>query len=242
MTLRPSLMPAVLVAATTLAFVTSPLLVPGFTGFEPGQFPVPQVDAPVQPAGYAFSIWGLIYGWLLVSAGFGLFARARAVDWMPMRAPLAISVGIGAAWLPVAKVSPLAATVLIWLMLITALAALLKVPALDRGVARAPVALYAGWLTAASCVSIGLLLAGYGLMGQTAAAIVALLLALAISVWVLRYLGNYPAFGFAVVWALIAVTVAGWDKADVVTWLAATGAALVAGVTLAAARRATRTV
>jgi hypothetical protein len=237
-TLRPSLLPAVLVAAATLAFVSSPLLVPGFSGFEPDQFPVPQVEAPVQPAGYAFAIWGVIYGWLLVSAGFGLIARGRAADWMPMRVPLAISVGIGAAWLPVAVVTPVGATVLIWLMWITALAALLRAPALDAWAARMPVALYAGWLTAAACVSIGLVLAGYGILGQDAAAVVALLIALALSVGVLRLMGNIPGFGFAVVWALIAVAVAGWDDAGVVTWLAATGAALVAGVTLAAARRA----
>lgn len=234
---RASVLPAVLVAATTLAFVTSPLLAPEFGGFAPDLFPVPQDDPPVQPAGYAFAIWGVIYLWLVVSAGFGLFARARAADWLPMRPALALSVGIGAAWLPVATVSPVGATVLIWVMWATALIALLRSPELDRLLARGPVALYAGWLTAASCVSLGLLLAGYGVMGQTGAAILALLLALALSVWVLRFLGNFPEFGFAVVWALIAVAVAGWDDATVVTWLAATGAGLVAGVTLAASRR-----
>lgn len=234
---RPSLLPAVLVAATTLAFVTSPLLVPEFRGFEPDLFPVPQVNAPVQPAGFAFAIWGVIYLWLLVSAGFGLIARGRAADWMPMRPALALSVGIGAAWLPVAMVSPLGATVLIWIMWGTAMVALLRAPGLDRLLARGPVGLYAGWLTAAGCVSIGLLLAGYGLMSQTGAAILALLLALALSVAILRFGGNFPEFGFSVVWALIAVAVAGWDDATVVTWLAATGAGLVAGVTLAASRR-----
>lgn len=235
---RGPLLPAVLVAATTLAFVSSPLLVPDFGGFDPNLFPVPQDNAPVQPAGYAFAIWGVIYLWLVVSAGFGLFARARAADWMPMRPALALSVGIGAAWLPVAMVSPLGATALIWIMCGTAIIALLRTPELDRLLARAPVGLYAGWLTAASCVSVGLIFAGYGIMGQTAAAILALLLALAISVAVLRFAGNFPEFGFSVAWALIAVTVASWDDATVVTWLAATGAGLVAGVTLSAARRA----
>ncbi|MDU9003597.1 hypothetical protein [Sedimentitalea todarodis] len=234
---RAPILPAVLVAATTLAFVTSPLLAPEFGGFNPDLFPVPQDDPPVQPAGYAFSIWGVIYLWLVVSAGFGLFARARAADWLPMRPALALSVGIGAAWLPVATISAIGATVLIWIMWCTALVALLRAPEHDRFLARGPVALYAGWLTAASCVSLGLLLAGYGVMGPTGAAILALLLALALSIWVLRFLGNFPEFGFSVVWALIAVAVAGWDDATVVTWLAATGAGLVAGVTLSAARR-----
>ncbi len=227
---------AVMVALATLAFCASPLLVPDFGGFEAGQFPIPQENAPVQPAGYAFSIWGVIYVWLLVSAGFGLFARARASDWQPMRPALTLSLAFGAAWLPVALLSPLGASVLIWMMLIAVLAALQQAPVLDRWLCRAPVALYAGWLTAASCVSIGLLLAGYGLTGQTEAAVLALLLALIITAFVLHRIGDIAEYGFAVIWALIAVAVAGWNDAGIVVWLAATGAALIAGVALAAAR------
>ena len=49
---------AVLVLVATLTFVCSPLATIGFNGFRPEQFPVPQTDPPVQPAGYAFSILG----------------------------------------------------------------------------------------------------------------------------------------------------------------------------------------
>ncbi len=239
MTGHPSPFRAVLVLAAALCFVASPLLVPDFGGFRADQFPVPQSGAPVQPAGYAFAIWGVIYAWLLVSAGFGLFARAGAVDWHGMRAPLALSLGVGAAWLPVATISPFAATVLIWIMLVSALAALASAPVLDRWMARAPMALYAGWLSAASCVSVGLLLGGYGVMGARGAAVVALLVALVLAIVVLKRIRGIPEYGFGVVWALIAVAVAGWDAAGLVTWLAATGAALVAGVTLAEVRRDT---
>ena len=66
---------ALLVLIATLAFAVSPVFVPGFGGYEPAQFPNP-IEAPVvQPAGYAFSIWGVIYLWLLVSASFGLWKR-----------------------------------------------------------------------------------------------------------------------------------------------------------------------
>jgi|GEM_PF-5700137 len=73
----------------TLAFVLSPLVTEPFSGFERDQFPIPQIDPPVQPAGYAFGIWGLIYLWLVVSAIYGAAARrddaglaqdARAAD------------------------------------------------------------------------------------------------------------------------------------------------------------------
>ncbi len=42
-----------LVAVSTLAFVISPLLTLGFSGFTPNQFPVPTIDPRVQSAGYA---------------------------------------------------------------------------------------------------------------------------------------------------------------------------------------------
>jgi hypothetical protein len=45
---------AVLTLLAAIAFLLSPLLSSGFNGFSPGQFPIPQIDPPVQPAGYAF--------------------------------------------------------------------------------------------------------------------------------------------------------------------------------------------
>ena len=54
-----SALTAVLLA--TAAFIASPFLVEGFNGYRPEQFPVPQNDPLVQPPGWAFSIWGVIY-------------------------------------------------------------------------------------------------------------------------------------------------------------------------------------
>ncbi|MGB8621815.1 MAG: hypothetical protein WCD16_03255, partial [Paracoccaceae bacterium] len=153
---------AVLVFCATLFFVLSPLLSGGFGGFDPTQFPVPQDHPPVQPAGYAFAIWGLIYLWLLVSAGAGLFLRAKDTGWERARLPLILSLGPGAAWIGVAHLSPVWATALILWMLATALIALFLTPQRDRWLLEVPVALYAGWLTAAGWVSVGLVGAGYG--------------------------------------------------------------------------------
>ena len=49
---------AALTLILSVAFAASPFLVPGFGGFDPNQFPVPQINPSMQPAGYAFSIWG----------------------------------------------------------------------------------------------------------------------------------------------------------------------------------------
>ncbi|MFP4328422.1 MAG: hypothetical protein ACLFQL_10470 [Paracoccaceae bacterium] len=189
-----------LVAA--LAFAAAPLATPGFDGFEPAQFPIRVEDPPVQPAGWAFAIWGVIYLWLLAGAGFGLLARADSADWAAMRWPLIGSLALGAAWLGVAQAAPVLATGLIWAMLALALWSLARVGDRDRLWQEAPVALYAGWLTAASCVGSGIVLAGYGLASPQNAALIFLMLALAIAVVVALILTRAPEYAAGVIWAL----------------------------------------
>jgi hypothetical protein len=198
-------MKAILVFCSAVAFAVAPFMVP-FDGFDPTLYPVPQDSPPTQPAGYAFSIWGPIYLWLLASAAFGLFKRAEDPRWDAGRWPLFLSLAIGTAWLSVAQVSPVMATVLIWAMLGLALLALFRAPADDLPWLAAPVGLYAGWLTAASAVSIGLLAAGYGVLGGEAAAFAAIALGAVIALFVVRRTAN-PGYAAAVVWALVALVV-----------------------------------
>lgn len=199
---------AFLCFAAAVAFAVSPLLVRGFNGFEPSQFPVRIEEPPVQPAGYAFAIWGLIYVWLLAGTGFGFLRRADDIDWQPMRKPLTLSLAIGATWLPVAVLSPLAATALIWAMLASALLALFRAGDTDRWLQQAPVAVYAGWLSAAACVGTGVVLGGYGWLPPTPAALVSLLAAVAIAVTVQYRLHRAPEYGITVIWALVGVIAA----------------------------------
>ncbi|MCZ4354056.1 hypothetical protein O4H61_16175 [Roseovarius aestuarii] len=215
-----------LVALFAIVFALSPFLTPGFGGFDPDQFPIPQINPPVQPAGYAFGIWGVIYVWLIIGTLFGAWQRRDDPQWQGMRPPLLISLIVGAAWLPVALASPVWATLLIWIMWASACAALMRAPLKDRWLARAPVGLYTGWLTAASCVSIGLLLAGYGWTGQMPAAILSLGLALVISVLMMRQRPDALAFPIGVIWALVAVCVANIGGSMPVLALAALGAVL----------------
>ncbi|MCV6585141.1 MAG: hypothetical protein OIF47_06365 [Marinibacterium sp.] len=226
------MMKAVALVLAALAFVAGPFLVPGFDGFSAGQFPVPQIAPPIQPAGYAFLIWGVIYVWLLASALFGLLWRRDAPDWGPMRAPLILSLVIGAAWLSVAERNPLAATVMIWLMLGSGLVAMARAPHWDRWYARAPIALYCGWLTAASVVAVGLVLAGYGLVDQMVAAWAMLGLGLVIGVTVLLSLPDCPDYGAALAWALVAIALANLGVRDGFAGAATAGALIIALLTL----------
>ncbi|EEX15973.1 putative membrane protein [Citreicella sp. SE45] len=199
---------AALVFVAAVIFAAGPVLFPGFAGFAPDAFPMPQDNPPVQPAGYTFAIWGLIYLWLVAGTGFGLFRRAEDPDWQPHRKPLLLSLAVGVVWLPVAQLSPIAATVLIWVMLISALIALFLAGDMDRWLQTSPLAVYAGWLTAAASVSIGLLLAGYGLLPATPAALVGLAIALAIALVIQYRLHRAPLYGITVIWALVGVIVA----------------------------------
>jgi hypothetical protein len=222
-------MKAILTLTAALAFAAGPFWFPGFRGFDPALYPIPQADPPVQPAGYAFAIWGVIYPWLIVHALYGLLRRDTDAGWDATRWPLMTSLVIGAAWLGVAIESPGWASVLILVMLAGALAALFAAARRggDRWVLGVPLGLFAGWLTAAAWVSVGLSGAGYAILGlgQGAWTVAALLGAMATAAAVQARLPGVPAYGLAVIWALVAVVVQNLGSAGGVAALAGLGAA-----------------
>lgn len=219
-----------ILAAATLAFLLSPTLTEPFMGYAPGSFPVEQVDPPVQPAGYAFAIWGVIYIWLGVMAAFAVLRRKADGDWQRVAIPLTLSLGPGAAWLWIAGFAPITATVLIFWMMGFAIWALLRAPKADRWWLQAPVALYAGWLTAAAHVSLGVVLGGYGWLGATGAAVLCILLALGVALAVLWRKPSAPEYGVAVGWALIGIAVDNAGENTAVLSLALIGLVLVAAM------------
>lgn len=217
-----------LVLLAGVAFTASGVLTPDFRGYDPAQFPVPVVQPLIQPAGFAFAIWGPIYLWLVVHALVGLIARAEAADWDSGRPLLILSLALGAGWLPLAHLSPLGATVLIWGMLGLALGALTRAPARDGWLVRVPLGLYAGWLTAASCVSLGIVAEGWGLLSGLAAALAGLTLATAVAGFALIRLGAGPAYAVAAGWGFVGIAVKAAPLAPVVSVAAGVGIAALA--------------
>lgn len=214
----------------------SPAFTRPFSGFRADQLPIPQITPPIQPAGYAFAIWGLIYVWLVGSAIYGVWMRAGNPGWNRARPALIVSLAVGTPWLAVANASAIWATILIFVMTGSAIFALIKAPN-DLWTFKVPVGLYAGWLTAASFVSLGTTSAGYGLfMGQVYWAYAGIISALTVATFVITKT-RCAAYGLAVIWALVGIIVANGSDQMPVTLLAAFGAIVLAGLTLMVSQR-----
>lgn len=219
---------ALLTALFTITFLISPAFTAPFAGFRPDQLPIPQIDPPVQPAGYAFAIWGVIYLWLLISAAYGLIKRADDPGWNRARVGLIISLALGTPWLWVANNSPVGATLLIFGMLAGAIMALMTAPKTDRWWFQAPVALYAGWLTAASFVSLGSTAAGYGILTDSIGwAWIGITGALLVGLAVLWTKPQAPEYASTLIWALVGIIVANGLTLNSVTVLSAAGIVIV---------------
>jgi hypothetical protein len=228
---------ALILLLVTLAFGAAPFVTPPFTGYDPAIFPV-RIDRPsIQPAGYAFAIWSVIYLWLIVHAVLGLWRHATDPHWDRIRVPLSISIGIGALWLGIANGYPITATVTIIVMMASAVLAFLRADAItDRWLLAAPAAILAGWLSAAAAVSLGVVLAGYGWLTDTLSAVAMLGIVLAIAVNVQMRRPTMPVYGLTVIWALGGVVVVNWGPNMVVATIAASGIVILA-LTLAAGLR-----
>lgn len=236
---RKLLAPLTLIVALT--FAGSPFLSDGFRGFTPSQFPVVADRWPVQPVGWAFSIWGAIYLWLIVGAGYGLVRAWRNPDWQEMRLALILSLTVGSFWITVANLQPVLATVMLIFMAATAIAAFLRAPTGKGGAglwAAGPVGLYAGWVTAACGVAIAITLGGQGVLTGAQAAYLSLtgvILAALIIVW---RRPEVPSYAFGAGWALFGVIVSNARAGDwPVLSLAAVGLSLVTATLLLRRRK-----
>ena len=219
---------AALTLLLSLAFALAPFVTSPFEGFDGAQLPIPQDSPPIEPAGYAFAIWGLIYAWMILSAAFGWRVRRDDPAWTTPRAWLAVSLAIGTPWLWIAGQSAIWATVTIVLMAGTAAMSLKSAPVFDRWTLQRPVGIYAGWLTAASFVSLGSTVAGYGLLAPAAVAWVGIAAALATAAALQLWLGKAPEYAATVVWALVAIVLQNADADPALAGFAGAGALLMA--------------
>ena len=125
-----------------------------------------------------------------------------------MRLPLAISLIIGAFWISAANAAPVLATVMIVAMAAAAIAAMLRAGHSQPWFQARPIAVYAGWLTAATGAAIGILLGGYAVLSPQTAAVFCIAGVLVISLFVQKARPQEWGFSAAVIWALVGIVVA----------------------------------
>lgn len=223
------MLPAILTLVFAVTFALAPFVTSPFGGFASELLPIPQPDPPIQPAGYAFSIWSLIYIYLIVSAIYGLVKRPQDAGWDAARWPLIASLVLGTPWLWVANVSAPWSTLLIFLMMVTAIIALLRAPERDIWWFRVPVGLLAGWLTAASFVSLGVTAAGYGILfNDVGWAYLGILAAMVVGIAVVVQRGGVLEYALAIIWALVAIVVRNGMNHVGISMLAVVGALVIA--------------
>ena len=221
-----------LTLAVGLAFAAAPSFAPEFRGYAAGQLPVAIERHAVQPAGYAFAIWGVIFLWLLASAAFGLWARADHPAWRTTRPALIGAMLLGSLWLFLAASNPLLATVVILAMAVCALTAFLRADTgIDRWMLSAPLAIFAGWVSAASLVSVGIMLGGYGLLPHPTSALVMVAILVAAALYIQSRQPLMPVYGATVVWAIVAVAVVNRTEYPMVAITAAIAALIMAAGT-----------
>jgi len=224
--------PPALTLAMGLAFAAAPAFAPEFRGYAAGQLPVAIERHAVQPAGYAFSIWGVIFLWLLASAAFGLWARADHPAWRITRPALIAAMAMGSLWLFLAASNPLLATAVILVMAVFAITAFLRADTgVDRWMLSAPLGIFAGWVSAASLVSVGIMLGGYGLMPHPTAALVMVAVLVAAALYIQSRQPMMPVYGATVVWAIVAVAVVNRSDYPMVAMVAAGAAVIMAAGT-----------
>ncbi len=189
----------------TLVISASALFLTG--GFDTESFPEQDVRPFIGPAGYTFLIWAVIYLWLLAATFLQWRRYSNAENWDALRAPLFISLLAGLFWGPSSTMSPFLSFALILIMWGGAVMALFRAPDDDHWVGREPIGLYAGWLTAASGVSLGSILLSGGYVTDPAASLIGFGLIGLLAFVVLSRETRSFSYLVALIWALIGIIV-----------------------------------
>lgn len=199
----------------------------------------------IEPAGYAFAIWGPIYLGAIAYAVWQLTPAGRADPMTARIAPLAIILYLGSSlWLASAsQIVPLWATMPILAVMAACASAALVIAtnapsssAWRFWFAIAPFGLYAGWTVCATFVNIAEVAPQYGFARfglpipiYGAASILAAAIVSGVVLWLAR--GNLV-FALTVVWALVAIIIAAQTRGYEGAITIAAGVALAAVVML----------
>ncbi len=166
------------------------------------------------PAGYAFSIWSLIYLGLIIFSVYQLLS-ANLTRFRSIRSLYIVSCVLNCAWIFFWHREQIAVCLVIILMLLAVLLMIRyklqgELPFKEIWLVLAPFGIYAGWVTAATLVNFDILLASMGVtMSGSAANVLGVALIIgAAAAAVLARIKLYDFFyPLAVAWAITAIAV-----------------------------------
>lgn len=196
--------------AAAVIEVIAPAVVFGASGSTPG---AGGPELLINPAGWAFAIWGVIYG-LAIAQAVGVLRQGADAVSRRLQIDLIALYLLGALWIVMSTTdSSVATAVALLLMLVAAVDAVLTVaresiaPRWLSRLTRASVGLYAGWVTAAFFLNLGAALVDVDVLGageltwQVVLLVVAALTLLALAV-LTRGIVTYALAG---IWALVGI-------------------------------------
>ncbi|MCC2546173.1 hypothetical protein LJY25_06930 [Hymenobacter sp. BT175] len=205
---------------------------------------------PLTPAGYAFSIWGLIFLTLTIYAVWQLLPAQRASP-LPdaIAPPLTLASVATAGWVVLFAFELILLSVLVMLLI---LGCLIVVYGRSRrlvlcrqvpGWTSVPFALYLGWISVATVinVTIGLRVLGWQTSAGVASGLaVGLLIVVVLLGLVISRRFSEAVFPLVVSWALVAIWMAQRGQYPVLGWAAVAGAVVVGGGGVLLSVRASR--
>lgn len=193
-------------------------------------------NSTLRAAGYAFSIWSLIYAGLAAYAVWqALPARRETPVLKALGWPSLVAIFGCAAWIVAAAADAKWDTVVIILVSALAMISGLDKAARENPVGRefwlayAPLALLAGWLTIAAAINILTVLTAFDLMTPafaTLAAFAGIGIVTALGVYIPLRTRRWP-YAVPIAWGLVAVFVAERADKPVMAWTALAAATIV---------------
>jgi len=183
----------------------------------------------ITPAGYVFSIWGIIYTLLAVFVVFQALPSqkeneyTKKIGWL-----FVLSSVLNIAWIFLWQYQILGASViLIFLLLATLIAVYLRlnigksaVTLREKLAVHVPFSVYLGWITIASIANVAVFLVsenwdGFGISPETWATLI-IIVALVITLLVLATRREI-AYGLVIVWAVVGIAVKQSGNQNIVT-------------------------
>ncbi len=191
------------------------------------------------PAGYAFSIWSLIYLTLIIYALYQAFrASEEKKIYDKIAAPLIINCIANGLWLLAFQYEYFGLSVLIMLVILgtlmiinTKLSETDEISGKEKTWVRLPFSVYLGWISVATIVNISVFLTSAGWNGwgiNEATWVLIMLVVVAVLTLSVQYKSPDYFYPLVIVWALIAIAI---KQSDVqIIYFAALGLAVLLGL------------